>query len=61
MGDSTVRAGQPRGGMTEKEIKEALRVAYVKRARLNEWIDELAERLKAISPEYRKIMEQIEG
>lgn len=47
--------------MDEKEIREALRLAYTERAELNRRIAELAEKLKAISPDYRKIMEQIEG
>ncbi len=47
--------------MTEDEVKDALRKAYAERADINRRIDELTEKLKKLSPAYRKIMEQLEG
>ena len=47
--------------MTEQEIRDELRRLYGERADVNRRIDELQEKLKAITPEYRKIMEKIEG
>ena len=47
--------------MTEQEIRDELRKLYSDRANINRRIDELQEELKAITPDYRKIMEKIEG
>lgn len=47
--------------MTEPEVREALRQAYAARAGINARIDELVRMLKKLSPNYRKIMEQLEG
>jgi hypothetical protein len=48
--------------MTEKEIREALRIAYAERAEIERRIDELAEKLRAIRPDdWLKIMHKIEG
>ncbi len=45
----------------EALVRAALKAAYAERAELNRRIDKLAARLKMISPDYRKIMEKIEG
>jgi hypothetical protein len=42
-------------------VTEMLRNAYAERARINRRIEELADTLKELSPDYRKTMEKLEG
>ena len=43
------------------DMVNELRLLYAERANINRRFDELQEKLKATSPDYRKIMEKIEG
>ena len=56
-----VRLRRMSATVREVTVRALLRKAYADRADINRRISELVEELKAISPDYRKTVEQIEG